>query len=691
MASVHGHDLSLDPAPLDGCRSLLAAAGVGAVALALYLYTLAPSILADDSGELVSAIHVLGVAHPTGYPLYLLVGKLFDLLPFGTPPVRIGIFSALSAAGAVGVIAWAGATLSRSAAAGALAGLVGALNTPMWDMATQPEVYALNALIIAGCAAVFIRWTETRNPQAVPWLALFVGLAVAHHRTALLFAVPLFAVAAVVSRPAGRLLVKAVGAGLAPLLFYLYVPIRAAAHPPVLWSDAATWHGFLRYVSGQTYQPYLFARPPAEMQTVARTIGAQLLSGLTPGGCALALIGLVSLLRRRVAVAAPLAFGAVVLTVWNLGYRVTDWTPFFIPVLLVAGLWIGEGLAVISRTLRAVATKQARWLPTAAACAMLLAVPAGMLQHNWGAAGHRSEWRDYDTARALFARLAPGSVFITNSDHGTFLPMYLQIVEGRRPDIVVSGSRRIYEPWSSDAATLSIIEDFRESWSHGPIYTPGQRGREALRFAAALAPAIHWRRPVYCLAYVTEAPVGLPSTALSLDLFEMVPEPPEMLVPASQGEPVADFAHGISLRRVAVEPPVVARRQRFRVVLDWQCGQPLAAPPAVLLSIARRDASGSIHRPQHLLTNFSTWFAYGLGPLPATPAGSAYRQQVTCLAPTGATAGQWLLLVGVSRDLEAPVDVTPVAAFAIAESADRALPGRPEDQAARSPAGRGRS
>ncbi|HUT25159.1 MAG TPA: DUF2723 domain-containing protein, partial [Sumerlaeia bacterium] len=75
------------PAPSRQARSLLAldlglAAVIMAVGLVLYTRTLAPTVTAEDSGELIAAAHCLGVPHPPGYPTFTVVGHLFSRLPF---------------------------------------------------------------------------------------------------------------------------------------------------------------------------------------------------------------------------------------------------------------------------------------------------------------------------------------------------------------------------------------------------------------------------------------------------------------------------------------------------------------------------------------------------------------------------------------------------------------------------------
>ena len=79
----------------DVAASVLLAAGL----FAIYAAGACPTIYVGDSGELVTAVHLLGIPHPTGYPLYVLLGKLWTLLvPVGSIAFRMSLFSAACAA-----------------------------------------------------------------------------------------------------------------------------------------------------------------------------------------------------------------------------------------------------------------------------------------------------------------------------------------------------------------------------------------------------------------------------------------------------------------------------------------------------------------------------------------------------------------------------------------------------------------
>ena len=76
-------------------------AAVFVICLAGYVLTLCPTVYVEGSGELIGATYLLGTAHPTGYPLFCLGGRLFAaVLPWGNPAFKINLFTACTAASA---------------------------------------------------------------------------------------------------------------------------------------------------------------------------------------------------------------------------------------------------------------------------------------------------------------------------------------------------------------------------------------------------------------------------------------------------------------------------------------------------------------------------------------------------------------------------------------------------------------
>jgi hypothetical protein len=135
--------------------------------LAVYVRTAAPSVLSGDSAEFQLAAPLLGVPHPTTYPLYVLLGKLATLLmPFGDLAWRVTLVSALCAALTVALF-----FLLARRVVGPPGAVVAALAlgvTPgLWNAATLAEVYALLAALLAGLGYL-LATTDHPFDTAVP-------------------------------------------------------------------------------------------------------------------------------------------------------------------------------------------------------------------------------------------------------------------------------------------------------------------------------------------------------------------------------------------------------------------------------------------------------------------------------------------------------------------------------------------
>jgi hypothetical protein len=179
----------------------------GLCALVLYLRTLAPGLLFGDSAEFQMAAWLGSFVHPTGYPLYLLLGYIWThLLPAGDPAWRMNLFSAVWGAVAVGIVYLLASRMvalcwrpgERPLLAARLAALFAAFGvavTPtFWGQAVIAEVYTLNAAFVAAVFLGLTTWAaQAPDRQSVTplyWTAVLYGLSLTHHRSMLFFSQP---------------------------------------------------------------------------------------------------------------------------------------------------------------------------------------------------------------------------------------------------------------------------------------------------------------------------------------------------------------------------------------------------------------------------------------------------------------------------------------------------------------------
>ena len=268
------------------------ALGLGLGALALYVATLAPSVATvfDDSLEFQVVLPSLGIAHPTGYPLYTILGWAFSHIPFHDLAYGVNLFSALAGAATVGVLFLVARQLGSIRLAASTLSAVFALSTTWWSQATIAEVYALNGLFVALILYLTLSLDTPRRsiqPSGTPpppastgatlhsspstlhasrllALAFIFGLALTHHRTTLLLAPAvvvyvLWTDPGLLRRP--RDLALMAGAFLLPLLLYLYLPLRGQAITSLDGTYTNTWQGFVRHVLASDYGAFLSDNP----------------------------------------------------------------------------------------------------------------------------------------------------------------------------------------------------------------------------------------------------------------------------------------------------------------------------------------------------------------------------------------------------------------------------------------------
>ena len=282
-------------------RDSIIALIIGLAGFAFYAATAAPSVatLFDDSLEFQVVLPTLGIAHPSGYPLYTLLGKLFTLLlPFRDPAGRVNLLSALCAGAALAVLYLLAQKVAGNRAAAATATTLFALSPAWWSQATIAEVYALHGLFVILFLYLLLRWEEARSQEKgirgqgsgirsqesgvrdrLPassfqlrassdrWLAaaaLVFGLGIAHHRMiALMLPAALVFIfwtdPGLIRQP--RRWVMPLVLALAPLLFYLYLPIRGQTVTSLDGTFVPTLAGTLDWITARGYSIFLTGNP----------------------------------------------------------------------------------------------------------------------------------------------------------------------------------------------------------------------------------------------------------------------------------------------------------------------------------------------------------------------------------------------------------------------------------------------
>jgi len=437
------------------------------ITFSIYLATMSPSLSTQsDSGELVTAASVAGIAHPPGYPLYTMAGHLFTLVPVGDKAFRLNVMSGFFSSCAV-VLTFLGALLLLGdVAAAAASALALAFSRIFWSLSLSAEVFSLHLFFVSLLfyLLLLMRHRAREGQQHGTHLSLFffiLGLSLSHHHT-ILFMFPAFFSLLVAWKlydplrsPKGA--ARAFALVCAGLLPYLYLPLRAACDPAANWGNPSTLSSFIQVVTRAGYGTFALA----QLSAYSRSLQGQ---------AAMALASLKLLVVQfNIAVVLCALPGAWML--WRkerpfllvLLYMVLVSCPLF---ALLSGFPCHEGyLAILERF----------FLPASYACALLSGAGAFSLQSRmpvflparapvWGMilviavtaalsfspVSRRHNYVAADYGANLLKSLDEKAILFVQGDVAAGSLLYLQNVCGLRPDVTVIFEGLLRSSWYVD-------------------------------------------------------------------------------------------------------------------------------------------------------------------------------------------------------------------------------------------------
>jgi len=429
-------------------------------ALAVYLSTLAPSVTTEDSGELVTAAATWGVAHPPGYPLYCLLLQPFVRVPFWSPAYGANLASAVLgalAAGGVTLIALRLGAPARFAAAG---GLLWAFARDVWAQSVVAEVYTLNALLLVTIVLLVLRFSEERSMRDLYLAAGLFGLALANHYPLMLLALPallVFVARRPVASPAGRpalapgraapwsfrAVLTVLGLSVPGLALYAYLPLAAARHPPINWGDPSTWDRFWAHVSRAAYRKLELGHlSSARDKERFLALFFEILASQWTAPV-LIVLGVLGVLRLRarprernllLAIAALSGVGLTLLLNYEYEHEnIQRVDEFYLPVYAVLAPVLAMGLAHAAEEIARRAPPLERAARVVLPAVFLLPL---VLHHRHNDLSNDRVAHDYNAF--VLDSLPPDSVYFTSGDYTSFPSLYFQVVEGRRPDVLLA-------------------------------------------------------------------------------------------------------------------------------------------------------------------------------------------------------------------------------------------------------------
>jgi tetratricopeptide (TPR) repeat protein len=431
-------------------ETLLHALPLVAIVLAVYVAAAPRTVVLEDDGEFVTAVHFLGVAHPPGYPLFVLLAKPFTWLPIGSIAFRVHVATSFFAALSCGFVWWTARTLLGSAWIAWIAGLSFGFSDTFWSQALIADVYSLNTAIFFALLCLSLAYLQAPSTLRLSCSALLAGLGLSNHWPLLLAAFPgvaliVWPVRGWIARDLLRKPHRIIGPFVLGLMPYAWLVARSQSAPELgFYGAIGDWSEFWHYVSRAGYA-HVESNPaagPWDKVQFAGFLLRECLNQYTLLGAAVIAAGAVAQWRRwgwTVSLGLTATFlGGTLLLVLMVGFEYEYFTrAVFRPYPLISygvmALWLGLGLAEIGRLVAV------RSQPLAQVTPPLLAIAIVALTFQTGlAANDRRDYRHAsDYAETLLGSLPPDAVVFGYGDIETFVLGYYHFVEGVRPDVLL--------------------------------------------------------------------------------------------------------------------------------------------------------------------------------------------------------------------------------------------------------------
>jgi hypothetical protein len=463
--------------------------------LALYLSTMAPSVIMGDPGEYQFVPYVLGIAHPPGYGFYTLLGKLFStVVAVGGVAFRMNLLASICGAVLVTLAYLQTLHLTErpaNSAAAQLPAFLGAMSlatgVSFMQHASHANAHIVTAMLAMLNLLLLLRWWRTDRDGWLYAFSFTAGLSPTQHPL-LVFGFPVCALFILVVRSRilhqFRTLLTMVGCAILGLTVYLYYPIRSAMGPPFGPSNAHTWDGFLHLVLARGLTVNVFPFTLQEQLFRLGDVGQLIRLQFAWPMLLLAAVGLVWLAVRRPR-ALLLLGGYGTITVYITVNVLQDALAYLLGPTAVIGVLIGAGgLALTEGGLRWQADPRLKRAATMALFALLFVFPVTTALHNQP----RVDLSDYRQADAFvdavfeqFGGQRRGARLLCAWEQMTPLHYY-RLIEGRVLDPadveIISVSAGTEAPWAK--AVWANLET-------GPLFTADYRG-EIVRAGFRLEP-----------------------------------------------------------------------------------------------------------------------------------------------------------------------------------------------------------
>ena len=569
----------------------------------LYLWKVFPDIFWVDSGEFTFHSLFLGIPHPTGYPTYIQLLKLFSLFPFGSPFYWINFSSALFGFFSLILLYKIVFHITEEKFPSLFTVVVFGLSPTFMSKVDTAEVYTLQILILLSVVYLFLSWMATKDKRKIVIVAFLLGLGITNHMTTILL-IPAMGIIFFIwnhnHKDTARTLLLSVPFFLLGCLPYLFIFSRNDLPAPINFAklfgiDFKTIYGWYWLLSGELFR---FEMMPASIWNYLKEIGFfgyLLFKDFYYLPTLIGILGLTGQVRYDKKKFLFLFSLFISLTGFFIYYRIPDIHDYYTLSFALFSIWIGIGVHRLMEYFQS-STKLigGKMVFLALSFFCLIPLSAILTEKESGTKEYALEY-----AHKMFAVLPENSILFTTYTGGNTL-LLMQRLSNIRPDITIF-----------DYGVFSL----RERFDLAKRFNPKEDlfiNRIHLNFRNKLLPYINQeldKRPVF---FSRDEPFLYNlflRKKMDEGFYEISRKPYPLTV--SQIPPTArpvslNFDHRFSLLGYKFSPSSLMEGEQFFVDFYWQAIQTIPKEIIGLLFFSKEQ-----HRAFANSNNFFVEFSLG--------------------------------------------------------------------------------
>ncbi|MEW6040121.1 MAG: DUF2723 domain-containing protein, partial [Elusimicrobiota bacterium] len=410
----------------------------------LYLFTGYPTVSPyRDSGDLAAASYSLGIAHPPGYPLYTLLGKIFYcLIPFASAGYRVNLMSIFFAGLCCAFSFLIVKTACKSIVAGIISVLFLASSPAFYSLAHVSEMYSMSA---AFTALIFLLILKANNSRDMYLVFLILALSLGSH-PAMSLIIPGVIIFLFLRRNelnfSVRSLAVAVIFFLAGFLIFTYFPVRSCANPVLEWGRTNTFEGFFRLLTRADYGGLKLHPEQSKFHWTLEIFAAQnvlfvksLVRQFGIPGVIGGFLGIILFFKNRLwwpAFTGLILTGPLFFVLSNLPLKEKTTLPILEPHIVTPNFIFAVFIGIISGYLIQSGIKK---LLSSTFIIAIAVTPLFIFAVGFEKQNHRNSYFSYDRAQNIFRTMSKDSLLYDPDDSTAFIVSYFRLAEGKRKDI----------------------------------------------------------------------------------------------------------------------------------------------------------------------------------------------------------------------------------------------------------------